>query len=562
MSKSNGHPIAIITSYDESYADIAEVTMPIFRAYADRHGYVLHGGAGKYHTDPKNLRDFGDRGKIDLFCQLYDEFEIVMWLDIDSVIMDHDLKIEYNFGYSDFVWTYDPNGPCSGFWIARCVPKVRNALLAVQRLAQERGKIMVAEHLGPPHKVTLQMEPRGASDQEIMTHLMNIPPFNQVFKSCCLPGKELGHCYHDYAYHGWAGLEEIGQYAPGDWIVTAPSYPHVKRLKILKTYVDSLSLPGIDLAQKIERQLLAEPKGWYSILKESKPVVTFDRNWAGPPEDRPRMYRTQSEKDTWHAIVVDNEYRLPDLHPEDIVIDIGAHIGSFAYLAYKKGSRSVYAFELEPDHIEAGRVNLQDIEDGVAYYHTAVVRGDALRAPHYYANGSWNHFGVVGQEVPSKSLDQIIQEVAPNGEAIRFLKIDCEGGEWPILYTSVLLGRVQEIAGEYHIIIPQGQGDEFDGISPESISPEGLRACLVNCGFETEFVPHGPTIGNFYAKRRKAFSGTDPLSEIYVEPIRKEKKTCPPIRNRKTTKTKPSKKNRNGKTPKKSVPTTKRKRRS
>ena len=213
--------VAVITTWDAKYQPIADVTLPILQAYCERHGYTLH--TGPYTTDPANLRDYGDRGTIDLFCQVYDTHDIVMYVDIDAVVMNHDIKIEGVIGFNEdvqvqrgenFLWTMDPNGPCSGFWIARCTPQVKNALLAVQRLARERGKIMVGEHVGPPHSVVLQMEPRGASDQEIMTQLMNVPPFSWVLGGAhCVTGKDAGHCYHDYAYHGWAGLEWMGQRA-------------------------------------------------------------------------------------------------------------------------------------------------------------------------------------------------------------------------------------------------------------------------------------------------------------------------------------------------------------
>jgi FkbM family methyltransferase len=475
--------IAIITSWDAKYQPIADVTVPILRAYADRWGYTLH--TGTYTADPENLRDYGDRGKIDLFMQVYDTHSAVMFLDIDAIVMNHDIKIEDVCNGRYFTWSYDPSGPCSGFWIARCVPEVRNALLVVQRLAQERGKITVRENLGPPHNVVLQMEPHGASDQDVMTQLLGVPPFSLVFgyEGHLRPAKEVGHCYHNARYHGWEGLEDQVQYEPGDWIVTAPSYPFEERLAILKSYAET-----IYSSARVER------------LETHPESEKFDRNWCGPEELKPRVYRTQSEKDTWHACVVDNEYRLPrKLNEWDIVIDIGAHIGSLSYAAHVSGSRHIYAFEIDPWHMDAAQENLKPwLDDSIALHHAAVVRGDGYRSKTYRYNGAWNSFGVVGAEVPSISLDQIIEDACPNGERVRFLKIDCEGGEWPILYTCTKLDHVDEIAGEYHTSIDRS-ATELQNL-PGKIGAFHLSEFLEKHGFRVEIAGR-EEIGNFWAKR-------------------------------------------------------------
>lgn len=225
-----------------------------------------------------------------------------------------------------------------------------------------------------------------------------------------------------------------------------------------------------------------------------EPSGGFDRNWQGPPELKPRVYRSQSEKDTWFAIGVENEYRLPDLTPDDVIIDIGANIGAFSHLAYRKGSRSIYAFELEEHNMKAAVPNIEGMEDGIALYHCAVVRGDDHRSAQYVYNGSWNSFGVVGTPVASRSLDEILD---PH-DSVRFLKIDVEGCEWPILYTCSQLGKVQDIAGEYHII-PQ-YAAEVQNL-PHAVSIEALEQFLTEQGFNTIFKQNGPTIGNFWAWR-------------------------------------------------------------
>lgn len=247
--------VAIITCYDEGYAPIADVTLPIMQRYATKHGYGLH--IGKYHTDPARLLSYGDRLKIALYNEQYDVHDIICFLDIDVLVMNSEVKIEdvlikrcaslpsevYHTSYEGavvrgtehrpFLWTYDPNGPCSGFWIARCIPDVHLVLNHIRNACPGAGKVSVREDLGPPHSVTLQLEPHGSSDQMMMRSLMNIPPFSSVLKHC-VSGKEAGHCF-DFRELGWPeAWDHFGHYEPGDYLLTFPSSPMERRLELLK----------------------------------------------------------------------------------------------------------------------------------------------------------------------------------------------------------------------------------------------------------------------------------------------------------------------------------------
>lgn len=207
----------------------------------------------------------------------------------------------------------------------------------------------------------------------------------------------------------------------------------------------------------------------------------FDRSWAGPEELKPRCYRAQIEKDIWMGCVVHDEYRCPQFAPSDLVIDIGGHIGAFAYKAWLNGSRNVHSFELNPWHHEGAQVNLEGC-DGVQLHNAAVVRSDALRRASYTIDeGGWSNLRAFarGEPVASISLDEIIARYG----CVRFLKTDCEGSEWPILYTASRLHEVQEIAGEYHDDVA---GPEVEGFVTD---PARLCAHLATFGFTTEFEP-------------------------------------------------------------------------
>jgi FkbM family methyltransferase len=220
----------------------------------------------------------------------------------------------------------------------------------------------------------------------------------------------------------------------------------------------------------------------------------YDTNFAGPANLAPKIHRSQEEKDTWYSIVVENEYKIHDLEPHDVVVDIGANIGSFVFKAYKEGSRRIFAFEPSKHYVEAAFQNVGDLE-GVHLYNYAVVRGDQHRKPQYFHDGQMSTFVDKGDEVSSVSLDEILSEIGH----VRVLKIDCEGGEWPILYTCQSLHLIDQIVGEYHM----GQ-ESFKENLDLPTHTGGLVHFLYEQGFTNIHIlataPKNLT-GNFFASR-------------------------------------------------------------
>ena len=228
----------------------------------------------------------------------------------------------------------------------------------------------------------------------------------------------------------------------------------------------------------------------------------FDRNWIGPAHLKPRVYRSQLEKDTWYSVVVNDEYGLPAFAPEDVVLDIGGHIGSVSWLAQNRGSRSVYAFEPNEWHFDALRQNLDGL-DGVTASFMAVVRSDAGRAESYaYGVDTWTVIRGHGAPVPSISLDEIIERTGP----VRFLKIDCEGSEWPILGTCTKLDQIAEITGEYHPIVNPLDREAAELAGLPAYDADGLMVFLaaqgfVSVGYQADRPGDPHSLGKFWAVR-------------------------------------------------------------
>lgn len=205
-------------------------------------------------------------------------------------------------------------------------------------------------------------------------------------------------------------------------------------------------------------------------------------------------------------VVMHNEYRLPArFTPDDIVLDIGAHIGSFSFAALTRGAGTVYLFE--PDrgncaqiemnllpHIAAGRARLQRAavwrsdRDEITYH-----GGYSIEPGNLVNSGGmgviWAREGE-GESLPTLPFDSIMDAITENGSRrVRLLKIDCEGSEWPILLTSKRLHLIDEVCGEFHELGGRYHTSEapfaIDGLRRFTISD--LRKRLADCGFSSVF---------------------------------------------------------------------------
>jgi FkbM family methyltransferase len=240
------------------------------------------------------------------------------------------------------------------------------------------------------------------------------------------------------------------------------------------------------------------------------------------------------------AVVEFNEYRLPDIFaPGDIVIDVGAHIGAFAEAVLSRGCRKVFCIEADQTNCEIAAAHLrQYIENGhVQLVGAAAWRSDCNTDELYFdgyqpfpksfigmegivntGNGSVIWGG--GQHVAKVAFDDIVDRVTEGGKnRVRLLKLDCEGAEWPILFTSQRLDLIEEICGEFHEI-----GGEFLEISEErptkapifslgntgKLTVDVLIRYLRDAGFTVVHHRHTrPTgavegLGLFFAKREPA----------------------------------------------------------
>ncbi len=224
-------------------------------------------------------------------------------------------------------------------------------------------------------------------------------------------------------------------------------------------------------------------------------------------------FRPGTIDETVYKSVVDlNEYRVPNELPGcDLVIDIGAHIGSFSHLCWNHGARTIEAFEPDSENFQCAQNNLAGTS--VVVKQLAVWRSDRRDPTLHHSGytemlldgpdpvgintGGGNVFSSTGQKIEVVSLDDVIGD-----RRVSILKLDCEGSEFPILLTSRKLKNIRTIVGEYHIMKEIPSVAQVEGFVTYSAGT--LLDLLSRLRFKVEIVPHpdrrfSSFVGSFFA---------------------------------------------------------------
>jgi len=239
-------------------------------------------------------------------------------------------------------------------------------------------------------------------------------------------------------------------------------------------------------------------------VKDAQRLISPEKHFA-IPDDR-SMSRT-----VWLDVLARNEYQLPPaFHAGDTILDIGGNSGAFAYACLRRGAGRVVSVEPFPASAEGLRANCEDMADRLTVIEAAVWRSDLPPGtiplhPHDGADRSTSYSVTLSQDgrsawpVPTIALDYMLLGL---GE-VHILKLDCEGSEWPILYTSEELRRCEHIIGEYHQdALPLLGGDPPAGGWPDW-TLSGLIEFLQANGFEVHRIETNSAVhGGFWAKRR------------------------------------------------------------
>ena len=153
------------------------------------------------------------------------------------------------------------------------------------------------------------------------------------------------------------------------------------------------------------------------------------------------------------------EYNKPgfDIKNEDVIIDIGSHIGLFALFASQFcKSGKIFCFEPVKENFDLLKSNLvlNNIKNVTAI--NAAVSANTGNVIIYLNDDESGHsMHVIGHkqiQVKSFSLKEIID--SNHLEKCNFLKIDCEGEEYEIIKTlpSQYIDKIDKMCIEYHFV--------------------------------------------------------------------------------------------------------------
>jgi len=157
--------------------------------------------------------------------------------------------------------------------------------------------------------------------------------------------------------------------------------------------------------------------------------------------------------------------------PNQVVVDVGAHIGAFARLWHRKNPRAkIICVEACPENLPALIANVGDfatvIQAACTYEHGRLAILNAVR-PHCESTGGsvvvpWEalddpahplrqqdyHYWNDRRDLAQVTLEEIMRSTGV--DHIDLLKLDCEGSEFSILRHTTSLERIRLIVGEFH----------------------------------------------------------------------------------------------------------------
>ncbi|MBU0569771.1 FkbM family methyltransferase [Patescibacteria group bacterium] len=152
-----------------------------------------------------------------------------------------------------------------------------------------------------------------------------------------------------------------------------------------------------------------------------------------------------------------------EINPNDVVVDIGAHIGTFSVWVAKKAHRGkVYSFEPDKDSYSLLKENKKINKLNNLNLYNLAVSGKEGRAILYKSdrvsvgNSFYNNGHAEGTSVPTISLELFFKRYKL--KKIDFLKIDTEGSEYDIILNTPqkLLRKIDRIIVEYHDYLEHG----------------------------------------------------------------------------------------------------------
>jgi len=214
---------------------------------------------------------------------------------------------------------------------------------------------------------------------------------------------------------------------------------------------------------------------------------------------------TEDEKVIAHSFDKDIFFKeIPSFRPgkAPVIIDVGAHIGTFSILAAIRFPESrVFSIEASRQSFEILQKNIASNHLPVKAFHNALYDKSALiRLFHNTVSGNWGHsvtkeFSGSYEEVRALSFEEF---VVKNGiQFIDLIKFNCEGAEFNILLNTpeAVIRKIGLAIVLYHedLAMDQYRGDD-------------LKALFERNSFRTHLIHRSRERGWLIAWNRKTYS--------------------------------------------------------
>ncbi|HLY29308.1 MAG TPA: FkbM family methyltransferase [Aggregatilineales bacterium] len=212
-------------------------------------------------------------------------------------------------------------------------------------------------------------------------------------------------------------------------------------------------------------------------------------------------YEVRSLMDVWiiKETCLDRDYETHGIPLQDgwTVVDIGAGLGDFSVYAAKKLPHStLYAYEPFPESFALLQDNIErNVVQNVKAYPVAIGGAAETLGMDTATGVPVRHAALQASEtagaltVKAVTLDEAMQEIGQ----CDFLKMDCEGGEYDILFhaSDQALAHIRHISMEYH-----------DNMTP--YTHDDLAKFLDSHGFQVKLTPNPAhrEIGFLYASHK------------------------------------------------------------
>lgn len=168
-------------------------------------------------------------------------------------------------------------------------------------------------------------------------------------------------------------------------------------------------------------------------------------------------------------IFLDAEYRIPDPISPSTILDLGANIGVSA-LYFRAVYPDAVVLAVEPDPVQFQRLERNTAGDPKIRTLEAAATVRSGPVTFYQATQGWVSALERPERIPATETTVTglsIPEILARGdvERVDLIKLDIEGGEWPLLEAGAIQSATDLVVGELHRGSPERARQLLDGWS-------------------------------------------------------------------------------------------------